>query len=184
MLITTCCHPFTCNDQFSVTPTFRRRQWNAGNSDQTFPFPPRTSSPARPGPPSAYSYGGSKVTTRRASARRESLWTRLEPYHIHTSIELSVELYRSNVHVDGNTSAHNTVSSHSHMNFIDCIYEPECTKVQNPRRHVCTNPSKRTRYWNALIMCMRDFQNGPGLTYTTVAKKGFSLLKCTICVAR
>ena len=30
---------FTCNDQFAVTPTFRRRPRNAGNSDQTFPFP-------------------------------------------------------------------------------------------------------------------------------------------------
>ena len=30
---------FTRNDQFAVTPTFRRRPRNAGNSDQTFPFP-------------------------------------------------------------------------------------------------------------------------------------------------
>ena len=31
---------FTRSDQFAVTPTFRRRPRNAGNSgDQTFPFP-------------------------------------------------------------------------------------------------------------------------------------------------
>ena len=30
---------FTSNDQFAVTPTFRRRPRNAGNSDQTFPSP-------------------------------------------------------------------------------------------------------------------------------------------------
>ena len=30
---------FTRNDQFAVTQTFRRRPRNAGNSDQTFPFP-------------------------------------------------------------------------------------------------------------------------------------------------
>ena len=75
---------YVYNDQFVVTPTFRRRPRNAGNSDQTFPFP-GTSGRERLGKawvpiPSLAGDGGSGDETR----AREGLGTRLPPL-LHTA---------------------------------------------------------------------------------------------------